>query len=986
MQKMICKPVTMDAVKEKNVAISPSKAAPKKKKTPPSEELSEEIKPSSGIGTLFALEPRIMFDGAALATGAEVLQDTLTQDQTVIPGMDGETSTDSNADDSSDSDALWSSGLSLAPPSDRKEIVFIDTRVEDYQTLMEGIDPNADVILLDSTRDGVEQIAEALAGRSDIDAIHIVSHGNQAELFLSTSHLTLDSMSGEYVDELAMIGQALSETADILIYGCNFGEGVLGQAAAARLAQLTGGDVGASSDLSGSAALGGDWDLEVSTGQIESVVVLSAEVQHIWSGILGPTPPVLTNVGGDTLAYTEGNGAQVIEQGSNAAVTDVDSADFDTGTLTVSFQAGSDAAEDVLAIRDQGAGPTNITVAGSAVSYGGTQIGTFTGGSSGVDLVITLDANADATATSALVQNITYTNTDTDNPTLGSRTVRYVLTDGDGGTSANYDTTVTMAAINDAPVIADWYDSNWLYRKEIIIDAGQVAGDLSDYPVLVSLLSDADLGSFAQTDGDDILFTSVDGTTKLAHEIEAYDSGTGSLNSWVKTDLSGTQNTQVYVYYGNALASNQQDPTNVWDSNFQGVWHLNNTPTGALGEIQDSTANNNDGATEGGMNAADLVDAKIGKGLDFDEVDDLIRMPDSASLDSTAAEATFELWAWFDNAADGDTQIIMSSSNRYSGWDGYEWASQGDGDHFFYPDAMLPDTNYNLGPNPFIDQQWHHLAATMDFATKEAIVYVDGSPMTFTYEGVPGSWTTLTSSDDLLWGGNPDRMTRFFDGMMDEIRVSNVARSQEWIQTAFNNQDNPGTFFALSSAESRDVTLTDINEDDINPPGDTVATLIASAGGDLITDVDSGAVEGVAVIGVDDTNGQWQFDAGGGWTPFGAVDNMNAVLLDPTATVRFVPNGDYNGPSGDITFRAWDQTDGNPSGTTGVNVSSNGGITAYSSITDTASLNVLPVNDAPVHTVPGTQTVNEETQTAIPGLSVSGRGCRGRYSSRPACK
>ena len=55
---------------------------------------------------------------------------------------------------------------------------------------MEGIDPNADVILLDSTRDGVEQMAEALSGRTDIDAIHIVSHGNQAELFLGTSHLT----------------------------------------------------------------------------------------------------------------------------------------------------------------------------------------------------------------------------------------------------------------------------------------------------------------------------------------------------------------------------------------------------------------------------------------------------------------------------------------------------------------------------------------------------------------------------------------------------------------------------------------------------------------------------------------------------------------------------------------------------------------------------------------------------------------------------
>ena len=159
-------------------------------------------------------------------------------------------------------------------------------------------------------------------------------------------------------------------------------------------------------------------------------------------------------------------------------MTDVDSSDFDTGTLTVAFTAGSDAAEDVLAVRDQGAGPTNITVAGATVSYGGTAIGTFVGGSAGADLVITLNTNADATATSALVQNITYENTDTANPTLGSRTVRYVLTDGDGGTSANYDTTVTFTAVNDIPVIANVGGDTLAYTEgdgAVVIDQGSNA-------------------------------------------------------------------------------------------------------------------------------------------------------------------------------------------------------------------------------------------------------------------------------------------------------------------------------------------------------------------------------------------------------------------------------------------------------------------------------------------------------------------------------
>ena len=80
--------------------------------------------------------------------------------------------------------------------------------------------------------------------------------------------------------------------------------------------------------------------------------------------------PTITNLGGDTLAYSEGDGAVVIDQSTNAAVSDVDSADFDTGTLTISFTAGSDAAEDVLAIRNQGTGAGQIGVSGSNVTYG----------------------------------------------------------------------------------------------------------------------------------------------------------------------------------------------------------------------------------------------------------------------------------------------------------------------------------------------------------------------------------------------------------------------------------------------------------------------------------------------------------------------------------------------------------------------------------------------------------------------------------------
>ena len=163
--------------------------------------------------------------------------------------------------------------------------------------------------------------------------------------------------------------------------------------------------------------------------------------------------PVISSLAGDTLPYTEGDGAVTIEQGFDSWVQDVDSANFDTGMLTVSIPSGGDSAEDVLSIRNQGTAGGQIGVSGSNVTFGGVTIGTFSGGISGSPLVVTLNSNATPLALDALVLNITYENTDTNAPTAGARTVRFTLTDGDGGTSANYDTTVTVSAVNDAPVI-----------------------------------------------------------------------------------------------------------------------------------------------------------------------------------------------------------------------------------------------------------------------------------------------------------------------------------------------------------------------------------------------------------------------------------------------------------------------------------------------------------------------------------------------------
>ena len=148
-----------------------------------------------------------------------------------------------------------------------------------------------------------------------------------------------------------------------------------------------------------------------------------------------------------------------------------------------------------------------------------------------------------------------------------------------------------------------------------------------------------------------------------------------------------------------------------------------------------------------------------------------------------------------------------------------------------------------------------------------------------------------------------------------------------------------------------DMVITPIVEEDTTNNGMRISDLIASAGGDRITDPDAGAQEGIAIIAADSSGGTWQYSTNDGtsWASIGAVSATTARLLstDFTSRIRLVPATDFAGTlTNALTFRAWDRTSGN-SGSTG-NVTVNGGTTAFSALTETARITVINVNDAPV--------------------------------------
>ncbi len=226
------------------------------------------------------LEPRLLFDGAALAAGAEA-HDAMRQQHRGDDAAAGDGMTDApagaearDAGERQNTEALLEALRDVPAAGERQgmeatEIVFIDPSVEGYEQLAAGLGAAVEVVILDGDRDGVEQIASVLEGRTGVDAIHIIAHGTSGSLDLGSATLTAESITGEHADKLATISEALSARADILIYGCDFAAGETGTEAVWLLAEATGADVAASDDLTGAAALGGDWELEVSSGRID---------------------------------------------------------------------------------------------------------------------------------------------------------------------------------------------------------------------------------------------------------------------------------------------------------------------------------------------------------------------------------------------------------------------------------------------------------------------------------------------------------------------------------------------------------------------------------------------------------------------------------------------------------------------------------------------------------------------------------------------
>ena len=215
------------------------------------------------------LEQRIMLDGAGASTFLDLIDERNQQQITI---------NSSNKDiykegDNSNKDIPFTNIARDKIRNDKKNIVFIDSAVEDYETITNSFKENTEFYLINANEDGFKRISEILTDRENIDALHLIGHGSSGQILFGNAFLNNDTIDS-YQSTLTSIGQSLTTSGDILFYGCNVASTEQGEILIKKISEITKADIAASDDLTGK---GGDWDLEKEEGFIN---VKELKVRH----------------------------------------------------------------------------------------------------------------------------------------------------------------------------------------------------------------------------------------------------------------------------------------------------------------------------------------------------------------------------------------------------------------------------------------------------------------------------------------------------------------------------------------------------------------------------------------------------------------------------------------------------------------------------------------------------------------------------------
>lgn len=324
------------------------------------------------------------------------------------------------------------------------------------------------------------------------------------------------------------------------------------------------------------------------------------------------------------------------------------------------------------------------------------------------------------------------------------------------------------------------WGTEWKYKKLMTIDQTVVDGDLTDFPVLVKLSATNFDFSHSLSSGYDIRFMDSTLSRYYKFEIERYDAINQLAEFWVKIPaISGTVDTTFYIVYGKWSANDESKPTSVWDTNFMMVQHMNDATTST---ILDSTSNANNG-TKQAANEPIEATGKIGKGQTFDGTDDLIKVNPISGLTGLQ---TVSMWVY--------PTAFSVNMNRYvldEGGNNHA-ANFADPDLNSYPSIYWNSIGGGASAEFTAINTWYYLTFTSE-AAGASNAYLNG----VLYR--TGAGGTLTPDDITI--GNYDAGGGYsFLGIIDETRISNIARSAAWIKAEYNSGNNSLLTYGVEEA------------------------------------------------------------------------------------------------------------------------------------------------------------------------------------------
>lgn len=372
---------------------------------------------------------------------------------------------------------------------------------------------------------------------------------------------------------------------------------------------------------------------------------------------------------------------------------------------------------------------------------------------------------------------------------LGSQTYRVLIS----GTSGYGPIILTLDNVNDLAGNAlglitlsytGWWDTDWQKRRKLTFNNMDQTESLVDFPVLVKLDSTKIDHTQTQDNGEDIRFVDTNGT-ELKYEIEEWDES-GESVVWVKVpQIDGSSNTDhVWMYYGNGSASDSQDAASVWNNGYELVMHCSESS----GNLTDSTSYNRFGQPFGGVTQG--ASGAIGKGVSFDGSSNYVAMNMSYSGANTIPELTISVWfsTTFTGAAYNDNWAFVDFDRS----DFYNFYISGDtGALEFSTSASGSSTDdFVANTSGLNNGSWYLGWAVYDGTDK--IIYLNNSEDGRNSNPHGGSDLGISST---RWGFvgegseatsfNGTRNNIYYQGSIDEIRISSTVRSLDWIKAQY---------------------------------------------------------------------------------------------------------------------------------------------------------------------------------------------------------